>query len=116
MSSAGNGIFTSVLDLLERIGLIRRLSENEKVYRETARERDAFADIMRYPHIWLVCPFCGAQSYRLPPHAQNPCPVAESQGLKLDAERNAAVRMGQQMEEATRFIREQKGDGDDGEE
>lgn len=71
---------------------------------------------MGYPRMWLVCPGCALQSYRLPPHGANPCPIAQSAGLKLDAERMTAIQLRQQMEEATRLIREQMGDEDDDEE
>lgn len=48
--------------------------------------------------MWVVCPSCHQQSWVLPPHGGQGCPLVvamyEAQGLKLDSERMAAVRMG----------------------
>lgn len=73
-------------------------------------QMDALADTFALPRQWIVCPHCGQQSWRLPPHAFEPCPVvssmAETAGLKFDAERSSAVRMGVHMEEMTRALRQ----------
>ena len=64
---------------------------------------------MSFPKDWIVCQFCGEAGWGIHPHYGNPCPIAhgmaESAGLKMDAERATAARMGLQMEEATKMIR-----------
>ena len=64
---------------------------------------------MRFPDEWIVCQFCGEAGWGTHPHYGIPCPIVatmtESAGLKMDAERSTAARMGLQMEEATRMIR-----------
>lgn len=71
------------------------------------------ADLLGYPKEWVVCPACAAHSWRYPPHAMDPCPLvvehAQAQGLKVDAERGVAVRMGVQLQEATRMFLEHFG-------
>lgn len=66
------------------------------------RGLDELADDLVLPPDWLVCPICGEQSWRFPPHMLDPCPLAiqmaEAQGLKLDAERMMALRTGVHME------------------
>lgn len=62
------------------------------------------------PKQWIVCPTCGAQTWVLPPHAHEPCPLVletmQQFGLKLDAERMAAIRTGIGVEEIARAARE----------
>ena len=72
-------------------------------------ELDSMADVMGIPEEWLICPMCAEFSWRIPPHGFNPCPIAvgmaESAGLKLDAERMTAVRAGVQFEEMSKAMR-----------
>lgn len=78
-------------------------------------ELDKAADVVGLPREWVCCPFCGEFCWRWPPHGFSPCPLvtgaAETQGLKLDAERMMAVRAGVHMEEMGkamgRFMEEQ---------
>lgn len=73
-------------------------------------ELDGIADLMGIPEGWVVCPMCAEFSWRLPPHGFKPCPIAvgmaESTGLKLDAERMTAVRAGVHFEEMSKAVRE----------
>lgn len=79
------------------------------------RQSDKTADKLGLPPEWVLCPICGQQSWRFPPHSLDPCPlaiqVAEAQGLKFDAERMTALRTGvnleQSMQMMQRFIEEQ---------
>ena len=75
------------------------------------RELEALADSFALPREWIVCPHCGSYGWRVPPHGFNePCPVvmsmSEVAGLKFDAERSSAVRLGVHMEEMTRALRQ----------
>jgi hypothetical protein len=67
------------------------------------------ADELGLPAEWRVCTHCGEQSWRLAPHMFDPCPfvveMANSAGLKFDAERMTAIRAGAHMEEMTRIYR-----------
>jgi hypothetical protein len=80
---------------------------------EAMREWDLVnqaADELGVPEQWVVCPLCGKQAWRLPPHGYaEPCPIvvdmAEAAGLKFDAERNAMIRVGQQMEQMGETVR-----------
>lgn len=69
------------------------------------------ADRWGCPRIWVTCVHCGAQRWRLPPHNMNPCPLvkqmADSAGMKFDAERNLSIRSGQQLEQVSRFFEQQ---------
>lgn len=74
------------------------------------RKLNSIADQYELPDLWIYCPMCGAQGWRLPPHGiLEPCPMVkemyESAGLKFDAERSTALRMGIGMEEAARAMR-----------
>lgn len=64
------------------------------------------------PKAWVICPQCAAQSWVLPPHGLDACPLiehaAEQFGLKLDAERMMALRAGISIEEMTRRAQEQE--------
>ena len=69
---------------------------------------------------WVVCPHCGAQAWREPPHGYSkPCPllqqITDSTTLKLDAERNLAIRTGQHMELASKIMEQHVGEEDDDE-
>lgn len=88
-------------------------------------ELDSMADLAELPREWLTCPVCAEFFWRFPPHGFNPCPVAvgmaEAAGLKLDAERMAAVKAGVHLEDMSKAVRqyiEEHGfeRGDDGEE
>ena len=72
-------------------------------------EMDRTCDSFGLPRQWIVCPHCGQQSWRLPPHGFDPCPiiqaVAETAGMKFEAERSTSIRAGVQMEEMTRALR-----------
>ena len=78
---------------------------------------DGLANSLGLPRQWIVCPSCGQQGWRFPPHQFDPCPLvlqmAEVTGLKFDAERATSVRMGVHMEELTRMMRQQMEDGDE---
>ena len=60
------------------------------------------ADSLGWPDEWIICPHCSAYSWRLPPHVFEACPIlvemTQSAGLKMDAERTAAIRSGITME------------------
>jgi hypothetical protein len=77
---------------------------------EWFQERNANAKLWGVPEQWIVCPACSAQSWVLPPHGLDPCPLVvqgmEQLGLKFDAERMAAIRTGVSVEEMTRALRE----------
>lgn len=67
------------------------------------------ADAAGVPWQFIVCQYCGAQSWRLPPHGlDEPCPIVvdthEAMQLKADAERSLAVRSGVQMERMQEFL------------
>jgi hypothetical protein len=69
-------------------------------------------DQLGAPRIWVVCPHCGAQDWRVPPHGiGEPCPLvkslSDSFGLKFDAERMATLRSGHQMEQVSRLFEQQ---------
>lgn len=73
------------------------------------RAYEVLCDAMGAPRAWVVCPHCGAQDWRLPPHAlQEPCPLvqetAQSLGLRFDAERMTALRTGTHLEAATQAM------------
>lgn len=98
MSSEERGIDTTVQD---------RVDPETMEYWERL---NTIADQFGLPDQWIHCPMCGAQGWRLPPHGIiEPCPVAremfESAGLKMDAERSTALRVGIGMEEAARAMR-----------
>ena len=73
-------------------------------------ERNEMAKQWELPREWVICPHCAEQSWVLPPHANEPCPLLvqtmEQFGMKLDAERMMAVRAGVSMEEAMRRAQE----------
>lgn len=77
---------------------------------DSMREFNQLGDDVGWPRAWVVCPHCGKQSWRVPPHGVEPCPIvaqtAEQLGMRFDAERMAAVRSGVHLEEATRALRE----------
>lgn len=81
---------------------------------EYHRERNVMARKWRLPRKWIVCPACGEQSWVLPPHGLEPCPltvqIAEQMGLKFDAERMMAVRTGVNFEEVAKDLRRQAED------
>ena len=78
------------------------------------------ADELGLPNEWRVCTHCGEQSWRLAPHMFDPCPfvveMAETAGLKFDAERMTAIRAGMQMEQMTKIFLENYAEGEDEEE
>jgi hypothetical protein len=78
---------------------------------------DDIANTCGLPRIWLCCPHCGAQSWRLPPHVFEPCPLviemAQSEGLKIDAERMTAVRAGVQIETVLKAMQEALSEDED---
>lgn len=94
--------------LLSRLGI-----PTDRSWRELNRNADAFA----LPREWVVCPHCGAQSWRLPPHALEPCPIvvqlSDAMGIKIDADRSAAIRMGVTTEQMWQALRERLGEEDD---
>jgi hypothetical protein len=73
-------------------------------------ELDSMADLADLPREWLICPSCSEFGWRFPPHSFKPCPLvvgmAESAGLKFDAERMAAVRAGVHLEDMGKAMRE----------
>lgn len=73
-------------------------------------ELSEFADEHGLPKQWIVCPSCQRQAWVVPPHGFEPCPLvlemAQQLGLKLDAERMAAIRTGIGVEEIARAARE----------
>ena len=72
---------------------------------------DALGDELSLPRQWVACPNCGQQGWRIPPHAFEPCPLvvqtAEAAGMKFDADRMAALRLGVQAEELTKLFKAQ---------
>jgi hypothetical protein len=68
------------------------------------------ADLLGWPRQWIVCPHCGEHSWRIPPHLFEPCPLvvdaAQTAGLKMDAERNQAIRSAQTLENQWRAFEE----------
>lgn len=76
----------------------------------TWRELDRKADALGLPRVWVVCPHCGEQWWRLPPHGFEPCPIAtalaDAMGIKIDADRSAAIRMGVSAEEMWNTLRQ----------
>jgi hypothetical protein len=101
------GIFTSVRAFLLK-HILRFLAPDAEI---TVR--------MNFPREWIVCHFCGESGWGIHPHYGVPCPIAagmaESAGMKMDAERTTTIRMGTQMEEATRMMRKHFGEEDDDE-
>jgi hypothetical protein len=77
---------------------------------EKAAEFNDVTDELGFPREFVICPHCSAQSWRLPPHGSGPCPLvvqmAEQLGMRFDAERMQAIRMGVHMEESTKALRE----------
>lgn len=81
----------------------------------------ATADLLGLPDQWVLCPMCGSQSWRFPPHGiGEPCPIAkemmDAAGMKLEAERSTAIRLGVGMEEAMKQVRRSFGEEDDDDE
>lgn len=80
-----------------------------RAFTEYFSERNAIARTSRLPRAWIICPSCGEQSWVLPPHGLEACPLvvqaAEQVGLKFDAERMMAVRTGVNIEEMTKEMR-----------
>lgn len=80
-------------------------------------ERNAMAEEWGLTKQWIVCPHCGAQTWVLPPHGHDPCPLVletvEQLGMKFDAERMAAVRTGVGIEEIARAARELGGEAEE---
>ena len=74
-------------------------------------EWNELADRMGAPYDYIVCPHCGAQRWRLPPHNLSPCPLvermSESFGLKFDAERNQTIVASQHLVAVSRFMQEE---------
>jgi hypothetical protein len=72
------------------------------------RERNAMAAEWDLPRAWVVCPTCGEQDWVLPPHGMEPCPLvtqmAEGMGIKIDAERNMALRTSVSIEEMAKQL------------
>lgn len=98
--------------------LRRRLDDEREALIEALVWRTEIADRVGIPREWVACPFCGKQTWAMPPHAAEPCPLvmqmAQDLGLKLDAERMTAVRAGVGIEEMARQMRKQLGEeGDD---
>lgn len=76
------------------------------------QELNELSDELGAPRAWVVCPHCGAQGWRLPPHGiAKACPIVKSMtdsvGLKFDAERNFTITSRQQMERFTQLFEEQ---------
>lgn len=73
-------------------------------------ELESAADLMDIPHEWIVCPMCAEFFWRFPPHGFNPCPLAvgmaDSAGLKMDAERMTAVKAGVHLEDMGKAMRQ----------
>lgn len=80
------------------------------------REKNEMAKEWKLPKQWIICPSCGQQSWVLPPHGHDACPLVletvQQLGLKLDAERMAAIRTGLGVEEIARAARELGGDSE----
>jgi hypothetical protein len=80
---------------------------------EAFQPTNAMADAMGWPAQWLICQHCGEWSWRLPPHIFDPCPLvvdaAQTQGLKMDAERSMAVRAGINFEKQAQAFTEYMG-------
>ena len=98
-------------------GINTTVSGPDKEFYDLWKKLDGISDELGLPHEFVVCPLCGMQGWRLPPHGYGtPCPIAEEMyeaaGLKLDAERATAIRTGVGMEEAARAMRRMI-DGDD---
>lgn len=87
--------------MLARAGFATNLN-----WRRLDRQADSFA----LPREWVECAHCGAQSWRFPPHAFDPCPLAtqlaEAMGIKIDADRSASIRMGVATEQMWEALRE----------
>lgn len=86
------GIVTGVLRKFAN----RKLNPEIREIIEATRPMKEIADAQGWPKQWIVCPHCGQFSWRFPPHLFDPCPLvveaAQVQGLKLDTERNSALR------------------------
>lgn len=98
------------------------IPEEFKEYAELQGPLSALANAIGWPKEWLICPSCAAFSWRLPPHGLGEaCPLSESMaqsaGLKLDAERSTAIRTGvvleTQAEAMSQFIERMTGDDDE---
>jgi len=78
-------------------------------------ERTEMGRRIGLPEQWVVCPTCSQMEWMLPPHLFDPCPfIAQSYeqfGLKIDAERMAAVRSGISFEELLKAVRKTLGEG-----
>lgn len=104
--SGFTGSFTSVLfrrhispEFRERLASWTRIFD----------EQNALADAAGLPQEYILCPHCGAQDWRMPPHGfQEGCPIvtetARSFGMKLDAERNLTARAGMQGENLNEML------------
>lgn len=79
------------------------LADKYRALENLFRERNQMAEEWELEKQWLVCPSCSAQSYVMPPHGMDPCPLVvqmmEGLGMKFDAERMAAIRTGVGFEE-----------------
>lgn len=100
----------------------QEVPEDFRGYVELQGPLAALADAVGWPKEWLICPSCAAFSWRLPPHGLGePCPLSESMaqsaGLKLDAERSTAIRTGvileTQAQAMSQFIERFTEDEDD---
>lgn len=107
------GIFTVMSYLKHLLARFRMGVEPDPAWAEW----DKIGDRFRLPREWVHCTHCGAYSWRIPPHALDPCPLvvemSESAGLKMDAERTTAIKSGVQLEEFMRMMQQQLGQGDD---
>jgi hypothetical protein len=94
--------------------------EDLREWKETYDMTNAMADLMGCRRDYVVCQICQKHSWRLPPHGLDPCPLAvtaaQSQSLKTDAERNAAILAGQQMAQAVRMMEKHMEQSDDDDE
>jgi len=81
------------------------LSDTEVALAEIFTRLTEVARLSGLPAEWRVCDSCGEQSWVLPPHV-GPCPLnvaaAEQFGMKLDAERMAAIRSGVSIDEMSK--------------
>lgn len=103
-----SGIFTAMLPWRRATPTPPRLAAELSLTPEMQAVADAYdpitalADYLGWPDDWVVCPSCSAHSWRMPPHIFDPCPMlvemAQSAGLKMDAERSAAIRTGVTLE------------------
>lgn len=90
-------------------GRWRRLDDRREGLIKAWAWRTEIAVRVGIPLDWVLCPHCGKQSWVMPPHSGDPCPLvmkmAQDLGLKFDAERMSAVRAGVSFEEMTRQMR-----------